>query len=91
MTARIRIQGDLFQSAPPATEPRPANPDFVRKHLHHLLRMAKAAERMPWSPAETQNWRTLFPQLAETLPSEEARELSEAFMAELERLTPRAA
>jgi len=84
-------QLNLFQSAPPATEPRPANPDFVRKHLHRLLRMAKAAERMPWSPAETQNWRTLFPQLAETLPPEEARALTEAFTSELERLTPRAA
>jgi hypothetical protein len=79
-------QLNLFTPPRPTVEPRPSNPDFVRKHLHRLLRLARAAERMPWSSPETEKWRTLFPQLADTLPPEEARELNAAFEAELARL-----
>lgn len=79
-------QLNLFSSERPVAEPRPSNPDFVRKHLLRLLRLARAAERMPWSPSETDKWRSLFPQLAETLPIDEGRELRDAFEAELVRL-----
>lgn len=81
-------QLNLFTPAQPVVERRPTDPAFARKHLNRLLREARTAERMPWSPPDTQQWRTLFPQLAQTLPAEEARELCEAFEAEMARLAP---
>ena len=71
--------------------PRPDDPRLfpgIPSLLNRLLREARAAERMPWSPPDTQQWRTLFPQLAQALPAEEARELCAAFEAELARLEP---
>lgn len=79
-------QMNLFQAERPVAEPRPSNPDFVRRHLNRLLRTARGAERMPWSPSEAESWRALFPQLAEALPPEERQELNEAFESELDRL-----
>lgn len=79
-------QLNLFTPAQPVVERRPTDPAFARKHLNRLLREAKAAERMPWSPPDTRQWRTLFPQLAQVLPAEEAQELCAAFEAELSRL-----
>jgi len=79
-------QLNLFQSPRAEPTPRPVNPDFVRKHLHRLLNLARAAERLPWNPAEAQSWAELFPQLTQSLPPEEGAMLREAFAAELERL-----
>ena len=79
-------QLNLFEAPGPAIEPPPPDPDFARKHLTRLLRLAQRAERMPWSPSETRTWETLFPQLAQSLPEEERREMCEGFAAELARL-----
>lgn len=79
-------QLNLFQPARPEPTPRPSNPEFVRKHLHRLLNLARAAERMPWSAAEAQSWAELFPQLTQSLPPEEGQQLRDAFAAELARL-----
>jgi hypothetical protein len=79
-------QLNLFEAPPTAAEPPPPDPDFARKHLGRLLRLARRAERLPWSPSETRTWEKLFPQLAQSLPEEERREMCEAFAAELARL-----
>ena len=79
-------QLNLFQPERQAPEPRPSNPALVRKHLNRLLRLARAAERMPWGPAETRTWTELFPKLAQSLPPEEGQALRDAFAAELARL-----
>ena len=79
-------QLNLFDAPRTAPEPPPPDPDFARKHLGFLLRQARRAERMPWSPTQTRTWETLFPQLAQCLPEEERREMCEAFSAELARL-----
>ncbi|MDX5332139.1 MAG: hypothetical protein LPK04_13170 [Caulobacteraceae bacterium] len=79
-------QLNLFQTKPPEPAPRPADPAFVRKHLLRLVNLARAAERLPWSPAETESWVRLFPQLTTSLPPEEGRALQDAFDAELKRL-----
>ena len=41
---------------------------------------------MPWSEGETESWEKLFPQLAASLPAEEAAELVAEFDVELRRL-----
>jgi hypothetical protein len=59
---------------------------YTRKSLHRLLRIAREAEILPWSEAETQSWEKLFPQLAAALPAEEAVMLTSEFTHQLARL-----
>jgi hypothetical protein len=73
---------------PKAGEPaqRPADTAYIRKSLHRLLRLAREAEIMPWSEREAQSWEKLFPELAASLPAEEAEALISEFRSELARL-----
>jgi hypothetical protein len=83
MVARTN-QLKLFRS-----EPSPgcsSDPVYVRKSLQRLLRIAREAQIMPWSDAETESWEKLFPELAASLPAEEAVELTSEFTIELTRL-----
>jgi hypothetical protein len=41
---------------------------------------------MPWSDSETKSWEKLFPELAASLPTDEAEELTAEFKSELARL-----
>lgn len=77
-------QMSLF--AEPAREPAPVDPDFVRRHLTHLLRLAQTAERLPWSEAEAVSWEKLFAELAGSLPDGEGEALLAGFERELGRL-----
>jgi len=77
----------LFRSE--RAEPSPArgsDPAYIRKSLNGLLRVARDAQIMPWSDAETASWEKLFPELAAALPTEEAALLMSAFEGELTRL-----
>jgi hypothetical protein len=73
---------------PERAEPpqRPTDPAYIRKCLNRLLRLAREAQIMPWSEGETESWEKLFPELAGSLPAEEAAELIAQFKIELERL-----
>ena len=73
---------------PPRTDSphRPADTAYIRKSLHRLLRLARDAEIMPWSEGEAQSWEKLFPELAASLPAEEAEALTSEFRSELARL-----
>lgn len=66
--------------------PRPPDPAYIRKSLNRLLRIARDAEIMPWSKGETESWEKLFPQLAASLPTDEAEVLMSQFETELSRL-----
>jgi hypothetical protein len=86
-------QPDLFSSdtQPELLEDRPehvyrADPDEVRRDLMRLLAQARAAETMPWEPRKVRLYRTIFPQMSECLPDDEARQLCFAFETELARL-----
>lgn len=77
-------QGELFGAdAAPAYRP---DPDRVRARLHKILAEAKAAERLPWDSARISLYRTIFPQMTNWLPDEEAAQLRFEFEEELERL-----
>lgn len=65
---------------------RPADPAFIRKSLNRLLRLAREAQITPWSEGETESWEKLFPELAASLPAEEAETLICEFQSELMRL-----
>jgi hypothetical protein len=65
---------------------RSSDPSYIRKSLNRLLRVAREAQILPWSEAETESWGKLFPDLAASLPAEEASELTSEFTTELARL-----
>jgi len=74
--------------ARPRAEPAQRPPDlaYIRKSLNRLLRLAREAQIMPWSEGETESWEKLFPELAASLPAEEAETLTSEFQSELTRL-----
>ncbi len=76
----------LFRSEPDESQPPQSDPAYVRKSLNRLLRIARDAQIMPWSEGETDSWEKLFPELAVSLPSEEAAELIADFRRQLKRL-----
>jgi hypothetical protein len=77
----------LFRPERPEPSPsRSSDPAYVRKSLQRLLRIAREAQIMPWSDAETESWEKLFPELAASLPPEEAHVLTSDFNRELLRL-----
>lgn len=77
----------LFHSERPEPSPdRPSDPAYIRKSLNRLLRIAREAQIMPWSDAETETWEKLFPDLAASLPADEATILTSEFRSELIRL-----
>ena len=75
---------DLFADAPRVTY-RP-DPDDVRR-LTNLLHKARSAETMPWSERDARLWQTVFPNMANWLPEDEAEPLRFAFAREMERLS----
>ena len=86
-------QMDLFgESEPelPGFEQRAAvyraDPDEVRAELLRVLAQARAARSLPWDARRTLYWRTVFPQMTNWLPDEEAAQLRFAFETEIRRL-----
>ncbi len=76
----------LFRKAQDEAPPRPSDPTYVRKSLNRILRVAREAQIMPWGESEAKSWEKLFPELAASLPAEEAAELVAEFDVELRRL-----
>ena len=62
------------------------HPARARAKLTTLLELARTARRMPWPEREARMWQTVFPQMANWLPDEEANQLRLAFSQEMERL-----
>ena len=86
-------QLDLFgESAPelPGLERPPAvvraDPDQVRAKLLAVLAQARAAQSFPWDARRTLYGRTVFPQMTNWLPDDEAAQLRFEFETELRRL-----
>jgi hypothetical protein len=89
----INRQPDLFNSdpQPELLEDRTehvyrADPDEIRRDLTRLLAQARAAQIMPWEPRKVRLYRTIFPQMSQWLPDDEAKQLCFEFEAELARL-----
>ena len=62
------------------------DPETVRIRLKALLELAKSAEKMPWSERDARMWQTVFPNMANWLPEDEASQLRFEFAQEMERL-----
>jgi hypothetical protein len=83
-------QGSLFgagenrlQAPVRSSVPDPAN---IRQRLTALLETARAAQKMPWSERDARMWQTVFPNMANWLPDDEAEQLRLEFRTEIERL-----
>jgi hypothetical protein len=78
-------QPDLFGPAPvqPVWTP---DPDKVRRRLERILAEARAAETMPWDWSQRSLFKKIFPDMANLLPEEEARQYCLQFDEEWERL-----
>ena len=63
-----------------------ADPDKVRLELLRILGEARAAKKTPWSDYHTRLYQTIFPQMTNWLPDEEAAQLRFEFETELKRL-----
>jgi hypothetical protein len=83
-------QGSLFgegenRMASPQKSDQP-DPVVIRKRLHDVLAKAKAANTMPWNENDAGVWQTIFPNMANWLPDDEAGKLRAEFAREMERL-----
>lgn len=85
MVARMS-QLPLFRTERAEPEQRLPDLAYIRKSLNRLLRLAREAQIMPWSEGEAESWEKLFPELAASLPAEEADVLTSEFRSELTRL-----
>jgi hypothetical protein len=86
-------QMDLFgESRPelPGTEGTAAvyraDPDNVRDELLRVLAKVRAEQSFPWDARRTLYWRTVFPQITNWPPDQEAAQLRFAFDTEIRRL-----
>jgi len=83
-------QGDLFRtddaSAERETPTWYPDPDEVRAELNAILAQMRAAQSIPWDDDRTALYRTIFPQMTNCLPDEEAAQLRFDFETELARL-----
>ena len=80
-------QLDLFGGAKQGSSPA-HTPDAkaVRERLNTILQQLRAANRMPWTPAQLRSWRHVFHNMANWLPPEERDKFREDFTAEIARL-----
>ncbi len=62
------------------------DPVVIRKRLHDLLSTAKAAKTMPWNEHDAGVWQLIFPNMANWLPENEAKQLRFEFAQEMGRL-----
>ena len=71
---------------PPPVRTFTPDPADVRQRLHTLLSVARQAREMPWPERDARMWQTVFPQMANWLPDDEANQLRFEFAQEIERL-----
>ncbi len=62
------------------------DPETIRHRLNSLLERARQSEAMPWPERKARMWQTVFRQMADWLPEEEAVQLCFEFAQEIERL-----
>lgn len=84
-------QPDLFATqtdllGPPPKQSYAPSLATVRAEVNKVLEKARIAKEMPWTAKEVAFWKTVFPQMINWLPTEEAEQLRSAFTEEICRL-----
>lgn len=62
------------------------DPEKVRQRMLAALAKARAARTMPWSERDARMWQTIFPNMGNWLPEDEANQLRLEFAQEMARL-----
>ena len=83
---QLSLFGDQPDRMPSPRQEYTPKVDDVRARLHAALAAARAAPGKPWDPREKKMWQTVFPNMANWLPEDEAGQLRFEFARELERL-----
>jgi hypothetical protein len=78
-------EAELFDEDAAPFQYRP-DPEKVRARLHSILAEARSAQKLPWEPARVALYQTIFPQMTNWLPRDEAAQLCFEFEAEMVRL-----
>lgn len=77
-------QGDDRLQVP---APKPVDHESrAREKLTRILALARSADHMPWDERNARMWQTVFPQMANWLPDEEADRMRQEFAREIDRL-----
>ncbi|MDP1643749.1 MAG: hypothetical protein Q8L59_16375 [Phenylobacterium sp.] len=83
---QLSLFGDSKNRMQPPVRSYAPDPASIRKRLHGLLAQVQGAQTMPWAARDALMWETVFPQMANWLPQDQADELRAAFAREIERL-----
>ncbi len=83
---QFSLFGDGSDRLQAPARPQIDHPTRARAKLTALLETARAARTMPWPERDARMWQTVFPQMANWLPDEEAEQLRFEFQQEIERL-----
>jgi hypothetical protein len=59
---------------------------LARAKLKAVLQLASQSRSMPWSERDVRMWQTVFPQMANWLPSDEAQQMVLEFDQQIARL-----
>ncbi len=78
-------QPDLFGPVPAQPVWTP-DPDKVRRRVERILAEARAAQTMPWDRSQRSLFKKIFPDMANLLPEDEARQYVFQFEQEWQRL-----
>lgn len=85
-SSQFSLFGDGADRLQAPARPAVDHPARARAKLKALLEIVRSASIMPWSERDARMWQTVFPQMANWLPDEEAEQLRFEFAREMERL-----
>ncbi|WP_417232400.1 hypothetical protein [Brevundimonas sp.] len=83
---QFNLFGDGADRLQAPARPVVDHPARARAKLTALLETVRSARTMPWPDRDARMWQTVFPQMANWLPEEEADQLRLEFQREIERL-----
>ena len=83
-------QQDMF-GVPQETFDEPMTVDEIRTELEETIELLRKSETLPWSTKLMLQVDTMFPEIVEKLPADEATELVSAYRLEMHRLRNKAA
>lgn len=86
MFGKAPPQGELFAAQPRAKREFVVNADTVRVKMLAMLEEVRSAKVMPWPTHRMRTFETIFPQMANWLPDDEADRLRAEYAREIERL-----
>lgn len=86
MTEQFNLFGEGADRLQAPVRPVETHETRCRAKLTRVLETARVAQTMPWDERNARMWQTVFPQMAQWLPDDEAERMRAEFTREMERL-----